>query len=159
MQSTTQIRPGEETVETPGSFDAGVWFVGRIHTPWKTRRDCPRRGDLDGPVCRIEVDEPWRKALGGLRRHTHLQVLYWMHEARRDLVTQTPNHTGAVSGTFSIRSPNRPNPIASSLVAIVEVHEDGVSVRGLDCLDGTPLVDLKPEACPHDRARPEATDD
>ena len=159
MQTTTEIRPGEETVETPGSFDAGIWFVGRIRTPWKTRRECPRRGDLDGPVCRIEVDEPWRKALAGLSRHTHLQALYWMHEARRDLVTQTPNHTGAANGTFSIRSPNRPNPIASSIVEIVAIHPDGVSVRGLDCLDGTPLVDLKPETCPHDRSRPEAAGD
>jgi tRNA (adenine37-N6)-methyltransferase len=158
MHTTTQIRPGEATVETPASFDAGVWFIGAIRTPWKDRRECPRRGDLDGPVCRIDVAEPWRGALAGLARHTHLQVLYWMHEARRDLVTQTPNHTGAVSGTFSIRSPNRPNPIASSLVAIVAVHEDGVSVRGLDCLDGTPLIDLKPETCPHDAARPAAAD-
>ena len=158
MQTTSEVRPGEETVETPEHFDAGLWFVGRIRTPWKTRRDCPRRGDREkGPVCRIEVDRPWRAALSGLERHTHLQVLYWMHEARRDLVTQTPNHTGAASGTFSIRSPNRPNPIASSLVEIVQLHDDGVSVRGLDCLDGTPLVDLKPEACPHDAARPEAS--
>ena len=158
MQTTTQIRPGEATVDAPASFDAGVWFIGRIRTPWKTRRECPRRGDRDGPVCRIEVDEPWRMALTGLSRHTHLQVLYWMHEARRDLVTQTPNHTGVASGTFSIRSPNRPNPIASSLVVIVALHEDGVSVRGLDCLDGTPLIDLKPETCPHDGARPAAAD-
>ncbi len=156
MQTTTLIRPGEQTVETPASGDADVWFIGRIRTPWKSRRECPRRGDLDGPVCRIEVDPRWRDALRGLARHSHLQVLYWMHEARRDLVTQTPNHTGEPSGTFSIRSPNRPNPIASSIVEIVEIHEDGVSVRGLDCLDGTPLIDLKPETCPHDRARPEA---
>lgn len=156
MDSSVEVRPGEETIRTPDAFQAGLWFIGSISTPWKTRRACPRRGDFDGPVCRIVVDEPWRKALVGLERHSHLQILYWMHEARRDLVTQTPNQTGAANGTFSIRSPNRPNPIASSLVEIVELHPDGVSVRGLDCLDGTPLVDIKPETCPHDRARPKA---
>jgi len=154
MQTTTDVRDGEETIRTPQEFQAGLWFIGSIRTPWKTRRECPRRGDLDGPVCRIVVDEPWRRALQGLGRHSHLHVLYWMHEARRDLVTQKPNHTGVASGTFTIRSPNRPNPIAVSIVEVVELHDDGVSVRGLDCLDGTTLVDLKPETCPHDRARP-----
>ena len=154
MQSVSEVRPGEDVVELPASFDAQVWFIGRIHTPWRTRRETPRRGDVDGPVCRIEVFEPWRKGLLGLERHGWLQVLYWMHQARRDLVTQTPNHTGATSGTFSLRSPNRPNPIASSLVRVVEIHDDGVSVQGLDCLDGTPLIDLKPDVCPFDTARP-----
>ena len=136
------------------TLDSGSWAASAL----PGRRGGTARAAATarrGPVCRIEVDRPWRAALAGLERNTHLQVLYWMHEARRDLVTQTPNHTGAASGTFSIRSPNRPNPIASSLVEIVQLHDDGVSVRGLDCLDGTPLVDLKPEACPHDGARPQ----
>ena len=156
MSTLSEIRPGEETVAFPAAQDAGLVFIGVIRTPWKERRDCPRRGDREGPVCRIEVFEPWRRALLGLERHTHLQILYWMHMARRDLVTQSPNHTGKTSGTFALRSPNRPNPIASSLVKIVAVHEDGVSVQGLDCLDGTPLVDIKPDVCPHDEARPAA---
>ncbi len=154
MTHLSEIRPGELTVALPEHGDAQLFFIGRIHTPWKTRRDCPRRGDLAGHVCRIEVNEPWRGALKGLEGRTHLQILYWMHEARRDLVTQTPNHTGRTAGTFSLRSPNRPNPIASSLVEIVALHPDGVEVRGLDCLDGTPLVDIKPETCPFDKPAP-----
>ena len=71
-----------------------------------------------------------------------------MDRARRDLATQTRRRETESRGTFSLRSPNRPNPIASSLVVVVSVGPDHVEVRGLDCLDGTPLVDLKPETCP-----------
>jgi tRNA-Thr(GGU) m(6)t(6)A37 methyltransferase TsaA len=159
MSEAMETRPGEETAELPPAADAALYFIGAIRTPWRTRRDCPRRGDMaEGPVCRVEVAPRWRKALKGLEGRSHAQILYWMHEARRDLVVQTPNHTGKSAGTFSLRSPNRPNPIASSLVAIVEVLPDALLVRGLDCLDGTPLVDVKPETCPFDQARPPQAD-
>jgi tRNA (Thr-GGU) A37 N-methylase len=73
-----------------------------------------------------------------------LEVIYWMHQARRDLLTQTP-HSGATVGTFALRSPVRPNPIATSIVQLVNVRQGIVDVRGLDCLDGTPLLDIKPD--------------
>ena len=156
MGETLEIRPGEETIQPPQAADAALYFIGVIRTPWDQLRACPRRGDMiEGPVCRVEIAPAWRKALMGLEGRTHLQILYWMHEARRDLVVQRPNHTGRSAGTFSLRSPNRPNPIASSLVALVEVLPDALLVRGLDCLDGTPLVDVKPENCPFDQARPQ----
>jgi len=141
-------RPGETSVPLSGPADDGIYFIGRIHTPWTQRGECPRRGDLVGPICRIELFEAWRPGLLGLNRHTHLQILYWMDRARRDLIIQTPRSISEPYGAFSLRSPIRPNPIASSLVAIVTIEEDGVLVRGLDCLDGTPLLDIKPEACP-----------
>ncbi|PKP63675.1 MAG: tRNA (N6-threonylcarbamoyladenosine(37)-N6)-methyltransferase TrmO, partial [Alphaproteobacteria bacterium HGW-Alphaproteobacteria-8] len=68
---------------------------------------------------------------------------------RRDLVRQSPRRDGATVGTFALRSPVRPNPIASSVVTLVAVEGDTLVVRGLDCVDGTPLIDIKPEACPH----------
>jgi tRNA (Thr-GGU) A37 N-methylase len=60
-------------------------------------------------------------------------------------VLQTPNRTGQTTGTFALRSPVRPNPIASSVVELVAVEGATLQVRGLDCLDGTPLIDLKPD--------------
>lgn len=139
------IRSGERAVPLPDRADAGVYFIGRIHTPWHTRRDCPRRGDLNGPICTIEVDARWLEALTGIEAFPRIQVLYWMNEARRDLVLQTPRGSGVLSGTFALRSPVRPNPIASSVVALVERSGTVLRVRGLDCLDGTPLIDLKPD--------------
>ena len=91
------------------------------------------------------VDERWRAALTDLGNHHRIQVLYWMHRARRDLVLQTPFRTGQTTGSFALRSPVRPNPIASSVVDLVAIEDTTLQVRGLDCLDGTPLIDLKPE--------------
>jgi tRNA-Thr(GGU) m(6)t(6)A37 methyltransferase TsaA len=148
-QTKASLREGEVTVAMPKQSDAGLFFIGAVHTPWPLSRDCPRQGDHEnGPICRIEVYEPWRAALKGLEGHSHAQIFYWMHLARRDLVLQSPRSNGETMGTFAIRSPNRPNPVSSSLVAILEVGAAHVLVRGLDCVDGTPLIDIKPERCP-----------
>jgi tRNA (adenine37-N6)-methyltransferase len=143
------LRTGEMAVALPATVDAGLYFIGVIHTPWKTRRECPKRGDPQGPLCTIVVDERWQKALAGLSHHKRMQVLYWMHEARRDLVLQTPFQKDT-TGTFALRSPVRPNPIASSLVDLIGIDGTVLRVRGLDCLDGTPLIDLKPEHGAHE---------
>lgn len=144
------MRAGEVKVALPEAFNASLYFIGRIRTPWTRRSDCPRRGDpVAGPVCRLELDPRWAQALEGVADKPRLQVLYWMHEARRDLVLQSPGHSGKLAGTFSLRSPVRPNPIASSVVALVGVEGTHLLVRGLDCLDGTPLIDLKPDFCAH----------
>jgi tRNA-Thr(GGU) m(6)t(6)A37 methyltransferase TsaA len=144
MTDDDPIRPGEASASLPGHGDEAVYFIGRIRTPWPTRESCPRRGDPSGPECRIEVDPRWADALRGLSQHERLQILYWMHLSRRDLVLQTPRHTGRTTGTFALRSPVRPNPIASSIVDLVAVTGTTVTVRGLDCVDGTPLIDIKP---------------
>jgi tRNA-Thr(GGU) m(6)t(6)A37 methyltransferase TsaA len=138
-------RSGEVVVPLPPATDAGVYFIGTIHTPWRLRSECPKRGSLDGPICSIVVEERWRQALTDIGDHPRIQVLYWMHRARRDLVLQTPVRTGHTTGSFALRSPVRPNPIASSVVALVGVAGGILQVRGLDCLDGTPLIDLKPD--------------
>ena len=145
------MRPGERAIPLPPSGDVPVFFIGRIRTPWATREACPKRGSLDGPICRVEVDPLWQEGLQGIEQHSRLQLLYWMNLARRDLILQSPRHRGP-SGTFSLRSPARPNPIASSMVMLVAVKGSVLEVRGLDCIDGTPLVDIKPEHCPHDDA-------
>ncbi|MGO9006360.1 MAG: SAM-dependent methyltransferase [Beijerinckiaceae bacterium] len=143
------IRPGEIAVELPADFDAGLYFIGRIRTPWHLRKDCPRQGDpVTGPECFLEFDARYHAALTGIERNRQLQILYWMDFARRDLVIQMPRSHGKGRGTFALRSPVRPNPIASSIVTLVRVENNGLVVRGLDCLDGTPLVDVKPDFCP-----------
>jgi len=144
-EADSELRQGEVAVALPPQSDAGLYFIGTIHTPWRTRQECPKRGSPDGPICSIVVDERWRMALTGLGGHRHIQVLYWMQRARRDLVLQTPFSTMRTTGTFALRSPVRPNPIASSIVELVAIDGTTLRVRGLDCLDGTPLIDLKPE--------------
>jgi tRNA-Thr(GGU) m(6)t(6)A37 methyltransferase TsaA len=144
------IREGEVAVPLPSGFDAGVYFIGRIRTPWRQRHECPRQGDpVAGPVCRIEVFAPWSAALAGIGSDKRFEILYWMHHARRDLVLQSPRHLQGTLGTFALRSPVRPNPIALSRVAFVALGDTWIDVRGLDCLDATPLIDIKPELCPN----------
>jgi tRNA-Thr(GGU) m(6)t(6)A37 methyltransferase TsaA len=145
MVRENEIRTGEVAVTPPPPTDAGLVFIGRIHTPWTSRMEAPRQGRTDGPVCRIEVFEPWIAALDCLENYPRIEVLYWLHLSRRDLVMQSPRNDGAVRGTFSLRTPARPNPIGTSIVELVRIERPMVLVRGLDCLDGTPLLDLKPD--------------
>jgi tRNA (adenine37-N6)-methyltransferase len=137
-------RPGETVAPLPDRTDAHLVFIGRIRTPFPTRLECPRQGTVDGPVCQIEVDARWHDGLAGLERYAHVEVLYWMHQARRDLIRQSPKANGIATGTFSLRSPLRPNPIATSVCVLVGIEPGVLLVRGLDCLDGTPLLDIKP---------------
>ncbi|MFP7570172.1 tRNA (N6-threonylcarbamoyladenosine(37)-N6)-methyltransferase TrmO [Marivita sp. S2033] len=143
----TGLRAGEVSVDAPLSDDATVQFIGTIRTPFTTRDLCPRQGSLDGPDCRIEVLPHWKDALTGIEKFEHLDILYWLHQSRRDLVLQSPGNNGDTRGTFALRSPVRPNPIGLSRVRLIRREGADLIVKGLDCLDKTPLLDIKPSRC------------
>lgn len=145
MVRENEMRENEVSVGAPVADEAGLCFVGRIHTPWTSRLACPRQGRLDGPVCRIEIFAPWVPALDGIEAYERLELLYWLHLSRRDLVLQSPRDDGQVRGAFSLRSPVRPNPIGTAIARLERREGASLLVRGLDCLDGTPLLDLKPD--------------
>ncbi len=145
MVRENEIRAGEIAIDPPPATDAGLVFIGRIATPWTSRLTAPRQGRPDGPLCRIEIFPPWVPALDGLARYPRVEVLYWLHLSRRDLVRQSPANDGTSRGTFSLRSPVRPNPIGTAIAHLVRIEGATLFVRGLDCLDGTPLLDLKPD--------------
>jgi len=138
------LREGEVAVALPAHFDASLYYIGRIHTPWRRREDCPKNPRETDVACTIELDPRWIVALQGLEGVSHIVVLYWMHEARRDLVLQAPHHYAERRGTFALRSPVRPNPIAVSVARLVRIEGNRLTVVGLDCVDGTPLLDIKP---------------
>ncbi|HZP79335.1 MAG TPA: tRNA (N6-threonylcarbamoyladenosine(37)-N6)-methyltransferase TrmO [Pseudolabrys sp.] len=142
--SSPGIRPREVAIDLPADFDAGLYFIGRIRTPWTRREDCPKNARESEAVCTIEIDARWADGLKDLETCSHLLVLYWMDQARRDLVLQVPRHYGEQRGTFALRSPARPNPIAVSAAKLIGIDGTRLSVVGLDCLDGTALLDLKP---------------
>lgn len=143
-EADTGLRPGEITVALPERTDAFVYFIGRIRTPWTRREDCPKNARESDALCTIELDPLWGAALAGVETCSHLVVLYWMDKSRRDIAVQVPRHYRESRGTFALRSPARPNPIAMSVVTLREVRGHSLSVTGLDCLDGTPLIDIKP---------------
>jgi tRNA-Thr(GGU) m(6)t(6)A37 methyltransferase TsaA len=147
MVRENEIREGELAVEMPQATDAGLVFIGRIRTPWTSRLETPRQGRHDGPICRLEIFEPWVPAIKGVDFYSNLEVIYWLDQSRRDLVLQSPKNNKSTRGTFSLRSPVRPNPIGTSIVKLERVEGNTILVRGLDCLDGTPLLDVKPDRC------------
>jgi tRNA-Thr(GGU) m(6)t(6)A37 methyltransferase TsaA len=138
------LREGEIAVELPAKFDASLYYIGRIHTPWKRREDCPKNPRETAAECTIVLDPRWVGGLQGLESVSHVVVLYWMDRARRDLVLQAPHHYPERRGTFALRSPVRPNPIAVSVAQLVGIEGNKLTVVGLDCVDDTPLLDLKP---------------
>jgi len=101
------IRAGEVAIPLPEKADAGVYFVGRIRTPWTRREECPKNARESDAVCIVEVDPRYVAALTGVESCSHLLVLYWMDRSRRDVVLQVPRHYGEPRGTFALRSPAR----------------------------------------------------
>jgi tRNA-Thr(GGU) m(6)t(6)A37 methyltransferase TsaA len=137
-------RSGEIAVELPAACDAGIYFIGRIRTPWATREECPKNSGESQAVCTIEVGPRYADGLRDVETVSHLIVLYFMDEAPRDILVQAPKHYRKPHGAFALRSPARPNPIACSVVRLLRVDGTRLEVTGLDCRDGTPLVDIKP---------------
>ena len=137
-------REGEKTVELPEKADASLYFIGKIRTPWKERKDCPKNARESDAVCTVELDPRWQDGLKDVATCSHVVLLYWMDKAPRNLVLQVPSHYGIQRGTFALRSPARPNPIALSVVKLLRIDGSKLSVTGLDCLDDTPLLDIKP---------------
>jgi len=144
MNKDFGIRPGEQVIELPAAPDAGVYFIGRIRTPWTNRKNCPKNARESDAACTVEIDARFAPGLKDVESCSHLVLLYWMDKAPRNLVLQVPDQYGEQHGTFALRSPARPNPIALSVVKLLKIDGNELQVIGLDCLNGTPLLDIKP---------------
>ena len=150
MSDRFATRPGEvELGYNPAEHpDASVHFIGRVRTPWNVD-NCPknvRAARETGKGAKIEIKEAFRPGLEGLEVGQGVILIYWMTEARRDLVRQAPRHVEGTRGTFALRSPVRPNPLAMSAVRITGMDVDAglIEIDAIDCFHGTPLVDIKP---------------
>jgi tRNA-Thr(GGU) m(6)t(6)A37 methyltransferase TsaA len=146
------LRPGEVALSPdPATLvgNAHLVFIGRIRTPWHALADCPKNlrvARASTVPATIDVDPPYRPGLAGLERVSHVVLIYWMDQSRRDIVLQAPRHAAGLRGVFSLRSPARPNPIALAAVPLLglDIANGRLEVGMLDCLDGTALVDIKP---------------
>lgn len=144
-------RPGEVrfAAPVPAYDDAGLVFIGRVRSPWTDRSACPKNigaARERGQPATVEVDAAFRPALAGLAAGSFVHLLTWLDRATRDLALQMPRHASGPRGTFSLRSPVRPNPIGMHLVRIVAIDSEAgiLTIDAIDVLDGTPLLDLKP---------------
>ncbi|HEY6630093.1 MAG TPA: tRNA (N6-threonylcarbamoyladenosine(37)-N6)-methyltransferase TrmO [Rhizobiaceae bacterium] len=129
--------------------DAGLVFIGRIRSPWKTRADCPRNmaaARATGQAATIEIEPQFRPGLDGLAGTSHIVVLSWLGFAPRNLIVQKPRHAAQAKGVFALRSPARPNPVGLHVARLVSLDAGAglLSIDAIDVLDGTAVVDLKP---------------
>jgi tRNA-Thr(GGU) m(6)t(6)A37 methyltransferase TsaA len=130
-----------------------------IRTPFATIADCPRNGRAlqPPPLCRAIVEPAYVDGLASLDGFTHLILIYWLDQAGPAKLRFTPPFDDTERGVFATRGPRRPNPIGLSVVQFDGVESSGVLlVRNLDCVDGTPLLDIKPYLSTTD-AEPEAS--
>ncbi|MFA5295607.1 MAG: tRNA (N6-threonylcarbamoyladenosine(37)-N6)-methyltransferase TrmO [Methanoregulaceae archaeon] len=118
--------------------------IGYVRSPYRQRGDAPRQGRLSDTESEIVIDPPYLPGLFRIGEKKHLFVLCWFDRADRGTLRMFPPHNPVEHGVFATRSPDRPNPVALSIVDLIEVEDGVLRVRGLDALDGTPVIDIKP---------------
>jgi len=105
--------------------------------------------DWQTVISEIIINEDLKEALSRIDEFSHIIVIYWMHKlppSQRSIIKVHPkgNHALPIVGVFASRSPARPNPIGITTVKLLERRGNVLKVTGLDALDGTPVLDIKP---------------
>ena len=120
--------------------------VGHVRSPLTDPATAPRQGDEGAPDAWLELDPEVAEAARDLAVGAEVFVLTWLHRARRDVLAVHPRDDPRTpeTGVFSTRSQDRPNPIGLHRVTIAAIDGHRVLTRGLEAVDGTPVVDLKP---------------
>jgi len=139
--------------------------IGIVRTALKDPTDAPKQGALTGQEAEIVIDPAYLQALVGLARRVSPEgkasfgdsahhndgkiiVICWMHGADRDRLKVHPRdqEDRPERGVFSTRSPHRPNPLSLHAVTLLSIDRNVLRVRGMDAIDGTPVVDIKPHS-------------
>ncbi|HUT65839.1 MAG TPA: tRNA (N6-threonylcarbamoyladenosine(37)-N6)-methyltransferase TrmO [Spirochaetota bacterium] len=118
--------------------------IGVLRTPYKDHAPRQPQPDAEGDF-RVVLDERWADGLYMLEKFKYLNVLFYLDRSPNDVVTRvTPPSVPMKVGLFASRSPKRPNPIALSVVTIKKISGNTIFISGIDALDKTPLLDIKP---------------
>ncbi len=120
--------------------------VGWVESPLIDRDAAPKQGDEGAPLARIVFRPEVWEAAADLRVGDEILVLTWLHQGDRNTLAVHPRDdmSRPLTGVFSTRSSDRPNPIGLHRVTIVSVEEPAIGVRNLEAIDGTPVIDVKP---------------
>jgi tRNA-Thr(GGU) m(6)t(6)A37 methyltransferase TsaA len=121
--------------------------IGRVHSELRERAHAPRQGSEGAPDARLEIFPAFEAGLEGIAAGDRLVVLTWLHQARRGVLKVHPRgeRDRPLAGVFATRSPDRPNPVGLHRVTVLDVGTGGwLTVQGLEAIDGTPVIDLKP---------------
>ncbi len=120
--------------------------IGVVRSPYSSRQEAPKQGPEAGGESVIELTPEWSGALEGLEPGRDLWVLTYFHMADQPSIKIHPRGDSSrpLTGLFSTRAPNRPNPIGLTLVRLLTIQGNNLRVRGLEALDNTPVLDIKP---------------
>jgi formylmethanofuran dehydrogenase subunit E len=116
--------------------------IGIIHSPYKNRKECPPHGREE--ICWVEVSDQYAEGLKDIDGFSHLILFYWLHCAKNYLLLVKTPWDSEPHGVFATRSPHRPNALGFSVVELIERDGNKLKVKGLDALEETPLIDIKP---------------
>ncbi len=119
--------------------------IGTMHCGLESREDTPKNFDISTETGTLEIFPEYAEALDGIKAGQTIVVLFWLHQAKRDLLKVYPrgDRSRGLHGVFSTRSPVRPNPIAISELEVIEIENNKIKVRGVDVYNGTPILDIK----------------
>ncbi|MEE8319928.1 MAG: tRNA (N6-threonylcarbamoyladenosine(37)-N6)-methyltransferase TrmO [bacterium] len=124
----------------------GLIPIGYIRSSVKTRERAPRQGREEGIEVVVDILPEFADAVEGMEELEMLQVICWFHEARRDLLKVRPKRdpNRPLTGVFATRSPVRPNPLTVYAAKLLGVDGLRFRVQGVDAIDGTPVLDIRP---------------
>jgi len=118
--------------------------IGIIHSPYHSREEAPRQGCGREEICQVEVFKDFEEGLKDIDRFSQIILIYWFHKSRGYSLTVTPSWDVKPHGLFVTRAPDRPCPLGLSVVELLARERNILKVKGLDAIDGTPLLDIKP---------------
>lgn len=128
-------------------MDYTLTFIGTIHSKLKKVQDCPLQEDEGAPEASIIIYPEFIEGITNIMEGSKVLLLTWLHKADRSVLKTKPrnNPEAPPTGVFSTRSPDRPNPIGLHSVEVLSLSAEGLmKVSGLEVIDRTPLIDIKP---------------
>ncbi len=118
--------------------------IGMVNSPFKVKKESPHQGRFSDELSTITIFKEYQDALDGIENYLYLKVIYWMDRADSVSLRVVPYGRTEKRGVFSTRAPVRPNPLGLCMVKLVKIEGNVLTVRWLDALDGSPVLDIKP---------------
>lgn len=129
--------------------------IGIVHSPFKKKEDIKRSRNIDpkgfdSVQGKLEIFTKFVEGLQDIDGFSHIILIFAFHESTEKKLSANPPHDSKKRGVFATRSPNRPNPIGFSVLKLIGREENVLHVQGIDMIEGTPILDIKPYT-PRDR--------
>ena len=118
--------------------------IGIIHSPYKSRYEAPYQGSRGKEICQVEIFKEFEQGLKDIEGFSHIILIYYFHKSAGYHLLVTTHWDATPHGLFTTRSPNRPSPLGLCVVELIAREGNILKVKGLDAIDGTPLLDIKP---------------